>query len=114
MNVFEIILSTAGGLIVSFVGFISVKVWQLYSGFSQFKIDVFEKILQGQKEAEAIFNKQIAEGVLAHRRIDVMDRLVSSITDKEFNSSKTVCNGNETFPTTVRIRKIISSSQRDQ
>lgn len=113
MGLSEWILTIAGSLIVSFLCFISIRVWFLSSDFSKFKIDVVQKIHEGQEKAEAIFKKQVSEGILAHKRVDVLDRLVSAVTDREFNSSKNIASGAEEIPGTVIVRRVVQKYSRE-
>lgn len=89
--------------------FILERLFNLASKIGSLKTELTKDLQAHKDEISALFKKQVSEGILAHKRMDTIDRLVSSVTDKEFGSSKNIATGSEDFPETTRIRRIIKS-----
>jgi len=89
--------------------FLLERVFNLTSKIGSVKTDL-TKDFQTHKEAvNGIFEKQITEGILAHKRVDQLDRIVSAVTDDEIGSTKNIANGSERFPETTRIRRLVKN-----
>lgn len=98
------------GLNAALLIFILERLFNLASKFGTMKSEILLKFQGHKDEVNVIFQKQIHEGILAHKRMDTLDRLVSATTDTEFGSSKNIATGNEDFPETTRIRRLVKSA----
>lgn len=97
------------GLNAALLMFVLERLFNLTSKFGTMKAELFVKLETHKDEMNAVFKKQIHEGILAHKRIDQVDRIVSAITDKEIGSTKNIATGSEDFPETTRIRRLVKS-----
>lgn len=102
----EWIVGICGSVLAGLQIFILERLFSLSAKVSKVKAEIFEEL------AEPI-QKQVKEGINAHKRIDVLDRLVSASTDREFNSSKNIAGGSEEIPSTVVIRRVVQKYSRE-
>lgn len=95
------------GLNAALIIFLLERIFNLTSKIGNVKTELTKEFQIHKDEISGMFKKQVHEGILAHKRIDQIDRIVSAVTDSEFGSSKNIANGDEDFPETTRIRKLV-------
>lgn len=98
------------GLNAALIIFLLERVFNLTSKLGTVKTELTKEFQTHKESIDGVFQKQIKEGILAHKRMDVLDRLTAASTDKEFGSSKNIALGHEDFPETTRIRRIVKSA----
>lgn len=103
-------LNVAMGLNTAILLFMLQRLFSLSSKIVTNKVEIFKELQNHQTKMSELFEKQINEGILCHKRVDALDRLVSATTDKEFYSSKNIASGAEELPTTNIIRKVIRTN----
>jgi len=69
-------------------------------------VTVVEKLEHHSSLVKGLVEKEALESKLASRRLDILDRVGSSITDDEF-SSKLVAEGDSAIPATRTIRNVV-------